>query len=319
MDEIRIREFKASDGAAVARIHNSLFPNDPYFSKRAEYEDSCYGRTRYRMKRLVAERVADQVVGFGEYKHFFFSYHPRKFALEIEVHPQWQRQGVGGMLHDRIMEKLSQVKVDTVWAEVLSTSASGIRFITKRGFFERSRTIELRLDLRNPDLAKVIKETKSSWIEGMTITNLSSEMRRDSSAGRKFKDLEDSGAQDIPHTIADYLMDFHDYKIVVLNSPVMVWEGSFVAKRGTLYVGSSSLLESGMDNVIDQGFTVVRPEYRGSGIAQAVKLLTALYARNKGFRYIRTRNDSENNGMLAVNRKMGFVKQTETITFEKHL
>jgi GNAT superfamily N-acetyltransferase len=93
----------------------------------------------------------------------------------------------------------------------------------------------------------------------------------------------------------------------------------FVAKEGDLYVGSSSLLESGVAGVIDQGFTVVRPDYRGRGIAQAVKVHTAMYAKSRGMRFIRTFNDSDNSPMLAVNRKIGFVKKAEWITFEKGL
>lgn len=54
---------------------------------------------------------------------------------------------------------------------------------------------------------------------------------------------------------------------------------------------------------------MVRPGYRGRGVAQAVKFQTATYAKGKGARFIRTYNDPENSSVLAVNRKMGFVKK----------
>ena len=72
MAGVTIRKFSRSDYTALARINDSLFPEHPFHLKRLEYEDSCYGRTRYKMMRLVAETESGQVVGFGEYKHIFF-------------------------------------------------------------------------------------------------------------------------------------------------------------------------------------------------------------------------------------------------------
>ena len=319
MDGIRIREFEHSDYKSLALIHNSLFPAHPYFTKRIEFEDSCYGRTRYRMKRFVAETRSGEVVGFGEYKHLFFQFHPRKFALDIEVLPQWQEKGIGGMLCDRVLNALAGARAKTAWPLVLSTQEPAIRYLRKRGFVEKRRMIESKIDLEGFDSTKFARLAEKLEGEGIVISSFSSELRRDPSAGWKLKDLEDSGASDVPGAVPDSPMSFHDYEVVILNSPIMIWDGTFVAKEGEAYVGESSLLESGIGGVIDQGFTVVRPGYRGRNIAQVVKFQTMIYARNKGTKYIRTHNDSENRPMLAVNRKMGFVKQAEWITFEKEL
>lgn len=319
MVRVEIREFESRDYPALARINDSLFPDHPYFLKRVEYEDSCYGRTRYRMKRFIAEVGSGQVVGFGEYKHIFFSFHPQRFALGIDVDSQWQRQGIGGMLYDRVMHELTAEGAKVTSPLVPWSSDTGIRFVKKRGFVEKSRSIESRLDLETFDQERFAKLIKKLEEGGITTASLADEMKSDSSAGRKLKDLEDSGAADVPHAITGHPMDYHDYEVVILSNPVMIWDGSFVARDGDMYVGSSSVMESGVKMTVDQGFTVVRPGYRGRGIAQAVKLRTALYARDKGAGYIRTYNDSENSPMLAVNRKMGFVKQAEWIVFEKEI
>lgn len=319
MAEARVRSFEPSDYASLARVHDSLFPNHPHFSKRVEFEDSCYGHTRYQMKRFVAEAASGEVVGFSEYKHLFFQYHPRKFAMDVAVLPQWQGRGIGRMLFDRVLEELGRAGAETVWPLVLSTQEAAVRFLRKRGFVEKRRMIESKLDLEGFDGAEFARLAEKLEGERIVVSNFSSELRRDRSAGRKLKDLEESGAMDVPGVIQESPMSYHDYETIILNSPIMLWEGSFVAKDGETYAGESSLLESGTGRFIDQGFTVVRPEYRGRNIAQAVKLQTAIYAKNKGAKYIRTHNDSENHPMLAVNRKMGFVKQAEWITFEKEL
>jgi ribosomal protein S18 acetylase RimI-like enzyme len=312
-----IREFEPSDYPSVALIHDSLFPNHLFFRKRDEYEDSCYGRTRYRMKRLVAEVGSGGVVGFGEYKHLFFAYHRRKFAINIEVSPEWQRRGIGGTLYNQIMKELVGLGAETVWPLVLSTSSSAIEFLQKRGFVQKRKMIESRLDLEKFDPAPFSAALDRLKAEGLAISSFSSAMHEDPSSARKLKDLDDSGSADVPSVLVESPMDFHDYEIIILNSPIMVWDGSFVAKERGDFVGASSLLESGASAMLDQGFTVVNPAWRGRGIAQAVKVHVAMYAKNKGFRYIRTHNDSENAPMLAVNKKLGFARGADFLTFER--
>ena len=53
-------------------------------------------------------------------------------------------------------------------------------------------------------------------------------------------------------------------------------------------------------------FTGVERDYRGRGLAQALKLLAVRFAQHYGAAYIRTNNDSQNAPMLAVNRKLGY-------------
>jgi GNAT superfamily N-acetyltransferase len=50
----------------------------------------------------------------------------------------------------------------------------------------------------------------------------------------------------------------------------------------------------------------VLKEYRGRKIALALKLLATRYARSLGATFIRTNNDSKNEPILAINRKLGY-------------
>jgi len=64
-----------------------------------------------------------------------------------------------------------------------------------------------------------------------------------------------------------------------------------------------------------QQLTAVHREFQGHGIAAALKLRTIAYARMHGFREIRTFNSSRNEPMLAINTKLGFIRQPAWIDF----
>jgi RimJ/RimL family protein N-acetyltransferase len=53
------------------------------------------------------------------------------------------------------------------------------------------------------------------------------------------------------------------------------------------------------------------------GIALALKLRTIAYAQEHGKPYIKTWNDSPNEGMIALNERLGFVRHTGWFTYRK--
>jgi GNAT superfamily N-acetyltransferase len=54
------------------------------------------------------------------------------------------------------------------------------------------------------------------------------------------------------------------------------------------------------------GFTCTHPDYRGRGIARAVKLQSLAQAIELGIPSVRTGNDSENAPMLHINETLGY-------------
>lgn len=66
-------------------------------------------------------------------------------------------------------------------------------------------------------------------------------------------------------------------------------------------------------------FTGVREEFRGRGIATALKVKGLQFAKERGTRRVVTDNDSENAPMLAINRKLGFRPLPGSIQIRKDL
>ena len=83
-------------------------------------------------------------------------------------------------------------------------------------------------------------------------------------------------------------------------------EGQILAADGDAVVGLSAVTYDASANTANQLMTAVARPYRGRGIAEALKLRAIEYALACGAANIRTRNDSANAPMLAVNHKLGF-------------
>jgi len=93
-----------------------------------------------------------------------------------------------------------------------------------------------------------------------------------------------------------------------------------IAKDGSKYVGLSTVWRLDQEpRGLVQGNTGVRREYRGRGIAVALKLKVIDFARRNGYEKMKTWNASNNAPMLAVNAKLGFKRGVGWITLEKDL
>ena len=114
---------------------------------------------------------------------------------------------------------------------------------------------------------------------------------------------------------------YDEWREWTLHSPGGLKDAYFLAKDGDRFVGLSSNMSrnEGQPGVIFQGSPALIREYRGKGVAMALKLQTAKYAREHGYREIRTGNNTRNRPMLRINEAMGFLKQVVWIEYEKAL
>jgi RimJ/RimL family protein N-acetyltransferase len=85
--------------------------------------------------------------------------------------------------------------------------------------------------------------------------------------------------------------------------------GSFLALSGERITGMSTIMQTDPANNADIGWTGTHPDFRGRGIAQALKLKMVDYLQRRGHPSISTTVNSLNGPMLAVNEKFGFRRQ----------
>jgi len=83
-------------------------------------------------------------------------------------------------------------------------------------------------------------------------------------------------------------------------------EAFFIAREDGRWIGLTEVQRTAEDGHYDQELTGVLPGYRRRGIATALKLESLRWAQRVGATRVRTWNSSRNEGMLAVNRLLGY-------------
>ena len=82
------------------------------------------------------------------------------------------------------------------------------------------------------------------------------------------------------------------------------------------YVGVSNLWRlQGEEDALETGLTGVRRAYRRRGVALAMKLRSLRWAKEQGYRLVKTWNATNNEGMLAINEALGFEKRPAWIDY----
>jgi ribosomal protein S18 acetylase RimI-like enzyme len=314
---VEIRGFEPEDYPRMVEIDNLLYSPHRWTVEEARYEDEHFDK-KYFFRRWAAEDPASHgVVGIAELHHMPWSFHTQKFWMNVAVHPEWQRQGIGQAMYAEVLAELAAKDAIIVRSSARKSMAHSIRWLEGRGFREKLRNWESHLDVASVDAARFAEKARVP--EGIEIRTLDRELAADPGCLQAIFDMTNEIGPDIPSPDA-YTAPTYDMFLSHLHAPGALPDAYFVAKAGDRYVGISNLWRSeGSPDALYQGLTGVIREYRGRGIAWALKMRTIAYARDNRYRQIRTWNNTENRHILNINEALGFAKQPVWITFERDL
>ena len=311
-----IRPFTQQDYPAIAEIANAVYPDYPTTSEELRHRDQSR-EPKIKWGRYLA--LVDQVpVGFGIYGQDMAMYHPHKFWLEIQVLPGWQGKGVGRALNAVLEEALKEHRAAAVRTGVREDFARSLRFVQDRGYREEQRAWESRLDLASFDPAPYAGLEARLLQQGIEIRSMR-ELEQGPQRDRRLYQLELAVDRDMPQPEAFTEYSFETFQKNVLQHPRLIPEAYLVALKGDEYIGVSTLWGSREKNNLTNGATGTLRAWRRKGIALAMKVKNILWAKAAGFPEIKTWNNSINRPMLAINERLGFVKQPAWIGFIKEL
>lgn len=317
---LEIREFEPDDYRRLAQVYGSIFPDYDRTEEEWKFEDENLDRSKYYFKRYTCLGQGGQEVGFAQIQHVQWMFNPKKHWFDIWVDPQHQKKGIGTALYDRLTRDFKELGTITSWTGVKEDMPIPIKFATDRGFHEKMRAWESRLDPATVNQAMFKKYVEKASRHDILFTTVAEELKTDPECYRKLHALEESVAEDIPRPEQFTPVSFEQWSAFVVKNPNLMPQGFMVAKDNDKYVGMSTVWRDQKHPTwLYQGLTGVLREYRGRGIAMALKLKIIEYSRNNGFEKLKTWNDSTNAPMLGINIKLGFKREVGWITFEKNL
>ena len=138
-----------------------------------------------------------------------------------------------------------------------------------------------------------------------SLVDLEADSERDQKLYRLMNELYADVPSSEPRTPLTYTY-FRDHRQA---DPRLLPAACFVAIHRGEYVGITELKTTESEGELTTGLTAVKQPYRHSGLALALKVRSIAYAKAHGYRAIRTSNDALNAPVLALNERLGFVRQ----------
>jgi len=315
---VRLRPLGEGDFEALAEISTANFPDEPRTAAEARERYEKFDAARYVREYVVALDGDGRVVGAGSYAHVPWSFHPDKYTVYVMVHPSRHRQGIGTRIMEHLLAGLRARAATRLRSWAREDYAHVLAFLARYGFREYGRTFESRLPVAQADVTHLAGAEERARAAGITITTLADELARDPHCLAGVYQAHCALEVTTPHMDPDLprAPAYDRWLAQDIRHPRVPLDAYFLAKQGDFYVGESAMKRSESEaGVLWQQLTAVHREFQGHGIATALKLRTVAYARAHGYREIRTFNSSRNEPMLAINTKLGFVRQPAWIDF----
>lgn len=311
---MHIRPFSTHDYESIAALSTLVTPQHPVTAHMLAHYDAARQPAAL-FGRWVAEDEG-RIAGVGVYTQYEDIYAPNEVHLNIRVHPAHRNRGIGAALYEVMIDALRRRSaVDTLKVALAADQYAGINFALRRGFIEYARRLELQAALAKFDPAAFPDPDAQMAQEGITLRAVES-LESDPDRDRKLYDLKWEIEQDIPYPGEISKPSFESFRDNYLRAPDFVTGGSFVALDGDQYVGLVFHV-SGSPALLIVEITGTARAYRRRGIAQALKLKSMAWAKQAGFASLLVNNDLANAGMLAINDKLGFVRQPALILFQR--
>lgn len=305
---MHFRPFDYSDGdyQTYVQLNNAVYPDRPRTVEYMRYFESTRG----------PEEVSQTFFLEQQSLGWFTFMTPRSNAAPGQLEVEWGLlpgyQGLQERLwaelesrvaHQPARELITRVREDWPQAD----------FYQAKGFVVYDRMWASTLDLEAFDPAPFQRPLP----QGIKVATLAGLDYQREAVQRQYYQLMVALLRDVPFTQPLEIWPFELWQERVMKDSKLIPEAHFIALEGGQMVGVSQLSKSSRPHTLQTGLTGVLKPYRRQGIAQALKLRAAQYAKQQGYRYIRTSNHQANRPMLAINEALGFAKEPAWISLKK--
>lgn len=284
-----------TDLETLASIIRTTTPDDPTSLEEMRWADEVYPGAL----RLLAEMDGRAVGAASVGRIWIYPPGYPDLWLTLVVLDGHRRRGVGSALLAAVADHARIEGKEGLQLRCREDRTEGIEFLRHRGFseFERSRMVRLELTGRARPDARVP--------DGIRLATLAE--RPELVTG--VHAVAQASFADIPGGDEMVVGDLAEFRARDVDRPGIPADGFWLALAAETdeVVGYASLLFlPGSTEVAWHDMTAVRREWRGRGVATALKEATITWAMDRGLRALETGNDEENAAMRSVNIRLGY-------------
>jgi mycothiol synthase len=260
----------------------------------ADLENLQHSRQRMSAAYLLA-RLDGTPAGCGMSAIFPGTEEQAVLFADASVAPSYRRRGIGEALLREISVRARELGKETLQLEVREDDEASVHFVEKRGFEEIERQKEVTLDLTKlgtpppvepPDGVRIVSRAEEPGFE------------------REHYELELAAGRDIPGLDSAVSWTFEEWRSFAVDRPGIDPGLCFYALAGEELVGCASIVVIG--GTAYHGLTAVARDWRGRGIAQALKRAQIAAALERGHTKLVTESQHENVAMRTLNEKLGY-------------
>jgi mycothiol synthase len=211
---------------------------------------------------------------------------PASAYTMIRVRPSSRGRGVGSALLAEAAEHARSLHCDRLNGRVHEGDDDSLRFVSKRGFREVTRDVEILL---------TVEPGAGAWAPGIV------EPGPEHLAGAYAVAAEATPEMALPlHAVAPPFEEWLEREERTSALAVVALDGDEVVGYARLYALQAH------EGRLENGLTAVKRSHRRRGIATALKRAQVAWAAEHGYREIVSTMVEGNDGMRAVNARLGY-------------
>jgi GNAT superfamily N-acetyltransferase len=223
----------------------------------------------------------------------------------IGVVPPYRRAGVGSALLDALSAWARDLGYVDLMGPVKEVDDVSLAWAARRGFVEIGRNALLALDLtrvESPSVDAPAGIEIVSWAE-----------RPDAAPG--MYEVAREAYPDVPGEDDAEVASFEEWLAMDMQGAGDRPEATFVAVAGDEVVAYAKLsLSLARPTVAMHDMTGVRRDWRGRGIARALKAAEITWALENGYERLETQNEERNEPIRRLNERYGYVIEPGAVT-----
>ncbi|MBP1993253.1 GNAT family N-acetyltransferase [Paenibacillus eucommiae] len=305
-----VREYEECDLDQVSSISRSVYDN-----KAGSFSIVSNLQDKRMLRKYVVAGEDGQIIGCG----LLWEQSTKPYLiLKVEILFSDNENLMGAdNLYTYIENDIKIINPNVLQARMFDDQEHLLELYRNKGFAKNHSMMHDYLNVTDYEPTPNAELENRLRLRNIFLTTLSKEQVSDINYFQKLQMLN-------TNTWADYPTD----PLLPPSSPSDYWlshednipDAYFIAKIGQLYIGYSHLMKMIFNsNDLIQGLTASLREFRGIGIATALKIKGIEYAKRNGYNGIFTSYRNTNISMGKVNRKLGWRPNYCEVRLEKIL